>query len=324
MNFISKNALSASFNLGNSFSENCVYENGSNSLIPKLVNLDLNNSEINNNINTTIIERKVEDDVESYPVIHCKNTVEFKWIINATKYQGDIFESGIEGIGFRLRSNNGSLRVEGNNLIVNKPYIDNCPYLTKNDSYPFRYCASSWNGLYIELIKIGEIKWNNKEIIRNNVISGYFDNQKYNNISFKIRVPKANSCQLIIPEEEIKLDSIDIKDLSYTSLSKERHFSIDIHCKNPSTPSIKIEAPDFYKIVNNNILKLTNNKLDSGVGLIFINNNNYYTLGDWIKSQKLDNKYNHTFNFSVGYIRTNKKVLTGNMSSSATVTMKYQ
>lgn len=309
------------------YSQNCVYENSNDSeFIPSSL-FRINSQDINLDVNIgeTMSESYFPHAPESLTIVHCKKNIELKWVISAKHYKDNIFETGIPEIGFKLISNGDIFSLNKNIITVKKTYINNCNYQKVKNGYDFRYCQESWNGIHLHLVKIGELDLSLKSFnfISPITISAYLDGKKYNNTQLLIDLPKVANCKLSINEPSIHLEPVDKDSLNYYTAINEKNFSINVDCKNKTQLTLKIDSPEIYKTESKSILALLLNKEPSGSGLLIKHNNKNYILGSKIINSIQTPTSKYIFNFSVGYIKINKKVLAGKVHSLANVTLEY-
>lgn len=135
--------------------------------------------------------------------------------------------------------------------------------------------------------------------------------------------PKTKTCQLNINEPVINLKSIDKSELSYYNPIHERKFSIDVNCDSEALVKLKIDSLPKYQIKNKSILTLLSGEKKSGVGLLMKYNEHLYILGSELKNKSELSGSKYTFNFSVSYLKTDERILTGAIQAATTVTMEY-
>ncbi len=311
------------------FSNNCVYDDiKNNGFIPShLVRFKSSDIDLAVDIGQSIAEMSFTDAPLSTTILHCKNEVDLKLIINARHYKDDIFKTGIPGIGFKLSVNKIPFNLAGDEFNVTPEYANVCNSQTRKEGYKYIYCTDSWPRLYIQLIKIGEIdlaSMNDTFIIHNFLVYS-LDNKKFTYNHLRIDKPKNKVCELNIDQSNIELAPVEKNSLSDSIPTNETHFSIGVICNQDTLVSLKLDAPAIYKSRNTNLLTLLNNGTPSGVGLSIKYNDNKYYLGNVINNSAHSSpSTEYNFPFSVGYVKMSENILPGKVISQINVNLEYK
>lgn len=310
-----------------SFSNNCVYDDiKDNGFIPThLIRFKSSDIELGVDIGQSIAEMSFTDASLSMTILHCKNEVDLKLIINANHYKDDIFKTGIPGIGFKLSVDKIPFNLVGDEFTVTPKYANVCNAQTRKEGY--KYCTESWPRLYIQLIKIGEIDLAsmNDTLVMHNFLVYSLDNKQFTYNHLRIDKPKNRVCELNIEQPNIELAPVEKNHLSDSIPINETHFSIGVICNQDTLVSLKLDAPAIYKSRNTNLLTLLNNGTPSGVGLSIKYNDNKYYLGNVINnSAHRSPSTEYTFPFSVGYVKMSENILPGKVISQINVNLEYK
>ncbi|WP_270771973.1 fimbrial protein [Proteus mirabilis] len=312
-----------------SFSNNCVYDDiTDNGFIPvHAIRFKASDIDLGVDIGQSIAEMSFTDASLSTSILHCKDKVDLKLIINARHYKDDIFKTGIPGIGFKLSVNKIPFNLAGDEFNVTPKYANVCNYQTRKEGYKYIYCTDSWPRLYIQLIKIGEIdlaSMNDTFIIHNFIVYS-LDNKKFTYNHLIIEKPQNKVCELNIDQSNIELAPVEKNSLSDSIPTNETHFSVHVICNQDTLVSLKLDAPAIYKSRDTNLLTLLNNGTPSGVGLFIKYKDKNYYLGNAIyNSAHSSPSTKYTFPFSVGYVKMSENILPGKVTSQINVNLEYK